>query len=402
MKVLRDDCRTRLRGGFDLLQRIGVAEDRQIRDGFAYLRGELQRLDGQILSIGTNPTLAQLQLLQGILILLQGTSLYAGKLLRASNPRNAFEWFSPFAALFRKVVNGEKFPDDLVVFSSDWQYSMELRRMSMRGVSAGASVAPRTAWFIGYPAFESENPHVLPVVGHEIGHALWYRETCETILIDSVGDRLKNSSVRHGTSKETTLVKKHVLRQLEELFCDTVAALLFGPAFLYAFRYMLAPSGHSHGQRGNPGYPDVYERSIYLTKLAEKFGWTLPKEFSSVFLPATAGPEFSTVDGIVTDLQTRVTNVAVEKLGNVALDEFYSEEETQVVLQDLRRCVPCRSSVRVSSIINAGYLLRDGHADWSPEVQVPTEERQSLLADLVFKSLEMIQFRRHAENQSAS
>jgi hypothetical protein len=106
--VLLDDCRTRLRGALELLHRVGVAKDPQIREGFQYLKNELRRIDGEIQSTNEELSFAQLQLLKSNQSSLHRISIYAGRLLRASNARNAFEWFAPFASLFRKVVNGSR------------------------------------------------------------------------------------------------------------------------------------------------------------------------------------------------------------------------------------------------------------------------------------------------------
>jgi hypothetical protein len=330
-------------------------------------------------------------------------SIYAGKLLRASNARNAFEWFGPFASLFRKVVNGRGHTNDLVVFSSEWHYNLEVTSMPLQTEEAGELRDRAFAWFIGYPAFESENPLVLPVVGHEIGHAFWHRKDSSG-LFTQVVNRLINSHFgkENATSKKASWTKEHVLRQVEELFCDTVAALLFGPSFLYAFRYMLAPSGLNSGERRNAGYPDVRKRAQYLIDLSKNLGWSLPTDFADVFQATIGEVEFGIVDGMVDTLQPWVEKVATIQLRNFAPDEFYSLDETQLVLRDFSRALPCSIPVRVSSLINAGYLLLEGHACFEPGRQVPREDRAGLLSELVFKSLELLQHQHHAQFETVT
>jgi hypothetical protein len=396
--VLRDDCRIRLRGALELLQRIGVARDPQIREGFQHLRNEIRRIDSAIQQTSEELSAAQQQLLQTMQSRLFRISIYAGKLLRASNARNAFEWFGPFASLFRKVVNGCEYTNDLIVFSSEWHYNLEVARMPLHAVDVGSSTEQNIAWFIGYPAFESENPNVLPIVGHEIGHALWHRKQSETLFTPKVDELIESHFVENNaTSREAIGVRKHVFRQIEELFCDTVAALLFGPSFLYAFRYLLAPSGLSLGQRQNAGYPDVRTRAQYLIDLSKNQGWSLPTDFADVFQATNGEAEFGIVDGMVHQLQPLVTQAATVLLTNVAPDEFYSFDETQQVLQDFSRALPCRAPVRVSSLINAGYLLLEGHASFEPGRQVHREDRAVVLSELVFKSLELSQHQHHAQ-----
>ncbi len=401
--VLRDDCRIRLRGALELLQRIGVARDPQIREGFQHLRNEIRRIDSAIQQTSEELSAAQQQLLQTMQSRLFRISIYAGKLLRASNARNAFEWFGPFASLFRKVVNGCEYANDLIVFSSEWHYNLEVARMPLRAVDADSSTTRNIAWFIGYPAFESENPNVLPIVGHEIGHALWHRKQSETLFTRKVDELIKSHVDKNNvTSKEAIGVRKYVVQQLEELFCDTVAALLFGPAFLYAFRYLLAPSGLTSGQRQNAEYPDVKTRAQYLIDLSAKSGWSLPTDFAVVFQETKGQADFEIVDGMVGQLQPLVTRAATVLLKNVAADELYSLDETQLVLQDFSRALPCSTPVRVSSLINAGYLLLEGHACFEPGRQVSREDRAVLLSELVFKSLELLQHQHHAQFEAVT
>lgn len=401
--VLLHDCRIRLRGALELLQRIGVAGDPQIREGFQHLRNELRQIDRAIQHTSEELSEAQQQLVQTMQSRLYRVSIYAGKLLRASNARNAFEWFGPFASLFRKVVNGCEYANDLIVFSSEWHYNLEVARMPLHAVDVGSSTEQNIAWFIGYPAFESENPNVLPIVGHEIGHALWHRKRSEALFTRKVDELIKSHVDKNNvTSKEAIGVRKYVVQQLEELFCDTVAALLFGPAFLYAFRYLLAPSGLTSGQRHNAGYPDVRTRAQYLIDLSAKCGWSLPTDFAVVFEEAKGLADVKIIDAIVDQLQPLVTRAATDLLENVAPDEFYSLDETQRVLQDFSRALPCSTSVRVSSLINAGYLLLEGHACFETGRQVSREDRAVLLSELVFKSLELLQHQHHAQSETVT
>lgn len=395
--VLLDDCRTRLRGALALLQRIGVAKDAQVSAGFQHIKAELRRLDADLQRTSDRPSVAEKQLVQSVQRRLYQFSTSAGKLLRASNARNAFEWFSPFAALFRKIVNGQEHENDVIVFSSEWHCNLELERLPLQ-FGNSQSTRTRFAWFVGYPAFESENPHVLPVVGHEIAHALWHRRKLETLFKNRVQQGIDKSFREESkTSEAAEKARENACRQLEELFCDTVGALLFGPSFLYAFRYLLAPAGLSHGVRHTAGYPDLMQRAQHLIDLSSQFHWPLPRGFSEVFEPGIAPPEFAVVDEMVRPLQHLVSAAAIALMRNVAEGELYSADETHKVLQDFSCGFPCSKSVRVSSIINASYQLRDGHATWHPELNMPQEERQWLLSDLVFKSLELRQFRSQSD-----
>lgn len=277
--VLLDDCRTRLRGALALLQRIGVAKDAQVSAGFQHIKAELRRLDADLQRTSDRPTVAEKQLVQSVQRRLYQFSISAGKLLRASNARNAFEWFSPFAALFRKIVNGQEHENDVIVFSSEWHCNLELERLPLQ-IGNSQSAKTRFAWFVGYPAFESENPHVLPVVGHEIAHALWHRRKLESLFKNRVQEGIDRSFREESkTSEAAEKARENACRQLEELFCDTVGALLFGPSFLYAFRYLLAPAGLSHGVRHTAGYPDLMQRAQHLIDLSSQFHWPLHEVF---------------------------------------------------------------------------------------------------------------------------
>src|ERR1700730_11572531 len=69
-------------------------------------------------------------------------------------------------------------------------------------------------------------------------------------------------------------------RQLEEVFCDLLGVYVFGQAFLYSFRYLIAPSlGHVRSVY----YPRALSRAEYMQNAAVSYGLPQINEFVQAF-----------------------------------------------------------------------------------------------------------------------
>jgi hypothetical protein len=93
-----------------------------------------------------------------------------GFVLRSTNVRNAFETFRPLLRMARQVLEPdtkEESRSTKLLISSEWDYS-PLTYPTIPNLPGFV--------FIGFPAPESGNPLVIPLAGHELGHAVWIRE----------------------------------------------------------------------------------------------------------------------------------------------------------------------------------------------------------------------------------
>jgi hypothetical protein len=190
---------------------------------------------------------------------------FLGFILRSTNVRNAFEIYSPLLRLAKQLLG----PDTKLLLSSEWDYSPYIL------------TAPDLPEFvlIGVPAFESSNPLVMALSGHELGHNAWSRN----LLIRKFGADIDSEVLTalqgkywaefqsfQPSAKKSDLTTNMFVRpawlpalaysqrQLEELFCDAMGLRLFGEAFLHSFAYLLSPS--VQGERF-PYYPSVPRRA---------------------------------------------------------------------------------------------------------------------------------------------
>ena len=172
-----------------------------------------------------------------------------GFVLRSTNVRNAFEIYAPLLRIAQKLLG----PDTKLVLSSEWKYSphIYLPTAELKDVA-----------LIGVPAFESSNPLLVPLAGHELGHNVWGNENLvssfeadlKAHLLDGIrkikwADFNAYCPIATHTNLESDLFVQQAWvpaltfakRQLEEVFCDMVGLRIFGQSYMLAFAYLVAP-----------------------------------------------------------------------------------------------------------------------------------------------------------------
>src|SRR5207244_12690146 len=118
----------------------------------------------------------------------------------------------------------------------------------------------------GIPASESENPLLLPLAGHELGHTLWVANQLDKLFDAKIEDEmltvletrlpelqvLAPNTVNLTDTKadldQNIFVKKYIalpvqwaLRQTQEYCCDAVGLFLFDKAFIHVNEYLVYP-----------------------------------------------------------------------------------------------------------------------------------------------------------------
>ena len=94
-------------------------------------------------------------------IILVRLKVFLGLLLRSSNIRNAFELYFPIKILSSELIDQTA----AVVLSSEWNFSPFTYPVALPELPEFI--------FIGIPASECQNPLILPLAGHELGHVVW-------------------------------------------------------------------------------------------------------------------------------------------------------------------------------------------------------------------------------------
>lgn len=368
----------------------------QVESVFRSQRAELDKLTPR-----STPIIAKNACMQSLGYLFNYTP-FLGFILRATNVRNAFELYAPVMRLARKLLgDGTK-----LLLSSEWDYSPF--------VYLPTSDLPECV-LIGIPAFESANPLLIALAGHELGHNVWNKYDFGKRFDSKL--RLELFGVIRGTLwKEfhtcfpqvtpdnlasdmfvrQTWLPAHTFakRQLEEVFCDMMGLRLFAEAYLHAFAYLLSPS--VPGER-SPNYPITRNRVGYLLRGCTSLGVEAPEGYADMFdaQSASANP--------VTKVLTTAADLVVESLAEEVCAEAQaiadkkaaprrSTENIEAIICDLKMIIPADGSASLVDLVNAGWkLFIDGDL-WKDLPQILPEERESVLQDLILKSCEVMEF----------
>jgi len=188
---------------------------------------------------------------------------FLGIIERSTSPRTPFEVHAPLLRLARQLagVDGSSSQSGVsLVLSSEWDEA-PLVYPDPRGL--------RGFVFLGLPAYEADNPLLVPMAGHELGHLAWWRIRADTEWGDMVKEAVsaalderwaafrsqcKQAQYPDGAwwldpsnEDEQTYIDfvdqpaEWALSQCQETFADFVGLLLFGRSYLRAFAYLLTP-----------------------------------------------------------------------------------------------------------------------------------------------------------------
>jgi hypothetical protein len=211
----------------------------QVLGTFSELKRDLLRVGGKVDETLEESGNSSLALLYKYLPLL-------GFIVRSTDVRSAFEVFGPLRRIARDLLEpGVKEPErkTRLLLSSEWDYAPQFRHDKMM----------RDYVIIGLPAHEAANPLLLPLCGHELGHALWIRRELEPVykrILDDnimalVRNRWSDCQARFPQFKEMSspdaqnlqyptifnTVATWATKQAEESFCDFVGLRLFACLF---------------------------------------------------------------------------------------------------------------------------------------------------------------------------
>jgi hypothetical protein len=343
---------------------------------------------------------------------------FLGMLIRSSNLRNAFEIYFPLKIIALDVLES----NSCVVLSSEWYFSPYTYPTALQELPEFI--------FIGVPASECQNPLIMPLAGHELGHVVWRRRGALSDYEPSIRaaviaeyhnnwDRFKKTfSITTGSDRlDTDLFLRRIWaqsyriasRQLEEIFCDYIGIFLFGRAFLYSFRYLVAPS---LGQYRDVNYPSVHNRARYMRHAANSFGVMGIDGFDDRSF-SDKEPILSPNDKFILEMADAVTEELFPRLVDL-VDRFHgkadsfatgstAEERTR---DSLRMLVPPFPVTSISALVNAAWHVRLTLSDWNilKEVQGErerTREKIRVLRDLTLKGFEVFEFSKRIQNHAS-
>jgi hypothetical protein len=321
-----------------------------------------------------------------------------GFILRSTNVRNAFEIHFPLRRLVQHAVS----PDARLIMSSEWNFVPFTYPMTL-------DLLPDFV-LVGGPAPESDNPLIIPLAGHEIGHSAWrshlVKDTVSTIAlagIDAALDRHPNrrdalvAELAHSGHDIVYLQNACLftaMRQLEEVFCDHFGLGVFGEAFLYAYDYFLAPGG---GQR-TAGYPSARDRVRYLVDGARALGIEPePRLFSSW---QDSAPRL-TMETEVLFFADQAVNDCVDLVRTTAFgilkDKGILPPDPDVVTRvegAFGAKVPDGDGATLAEIVTAGWRYLRAKGGLSAVTDL---DEHDMLGELMLKSIEVSEFKLRVE-----
>ncbi len=329
-----------------------------------------------------------------------------GFILRSTNVRNAFELLDPLQSLADLTLQGN--PE--LILSSEWDYVPFAYPQSLKDL--------RSFVLIGLPASEAASALLVPLAGHELGHAVWRNlgiEGSAHLTLQQKCQELYRNANNLQTFKRTfseydpdDMVAKEILPetiarsveyavfQAEEIFCDLFAYAVFGEGYVHAFSYILAP-GSSSNRRSK--YPSYETRISTIRKVAEKEGITLPDtgelNFSSEIPLVNARDRFilrmaeESVAEVTNGLWSKIDQIIHE--GNVCRPK---KANALAHLKEFQIGIPAHRPECLGDIINAGWKYYDEILNSREEAKIP--ERLDCLNEMLLKSIEVLEFRRRA------
>ncbi len=341
-----------------------------------------------------------------------------GFILRSTNVRNGFEVCAPLMNLTAEVFGADALtvkPEIRLILSSEWECS--------HYTFAGSDYLSEFI-LIGLPATESDNPLLIPLSGHELGHNLWvmkwlqneFEPIIEKIIIDEIQKEGKEYARAFPGRKATiddllglpnmrTWTRAHdwALSQAQETFCDIVGVRLFGTAFLNAYSYLVSPS--SFGTR-SPSRPSLQTRVDYLVKAAEAFGHTVSPDFMQLFGRQIV-KEYSQADEFLLKITDRVLPKIFE--GPKSMMEYAAEyipeecsarsmqADEERILKRFKLIVPAEGAEGLSPILNAAWIAFKDDDFWKDMPHI-YESKDRILKDLVMKNIEILEVEQRKDN----
>ena len=340
-----------------------------------------------------------------------------GFILRSTNVRNAFEIVGPLLRLAEQLLEPGVLPGKgktRLILSSEWTYFP---------VSY-----PRLEWLpnfvlIGFTASESSNPLLVPLAGHEFGHAVWVREDLETVFtkrleenlfaaIEEDWPRYASQFPDVGKKPEPLNENMFVLRKVErslkwclgqakEAFCDFLGLTVFGQSFLYAFAYLLSPN---NSKKRSPLYPNMLTRVDNLEYASRLYDIPLLDNYRSAFKDRPM-PEMKDNEKYLLHLADRCLETIRDELAQKAKELVENTDmtlptptESTRIFERFKLLVPAEGVKSLADILNAAWPFSENTDLWNRHLKVDAD-KDRVLNELVLKNIEVFHVEQLQEEQ---
>lgn len=323
-----------------------------------------------------------------------------GFLLRSTNTRNAFEVCGPLQRLISRFLDGRR-----LILSSEWQFAPFTEDYQGFGDFV----------FIGFPASEANNPLLLPLAAHELGHPVW-RKRAQSFRAEIQSWLKGNPQASAGAAPEHDAdrwIAEWAARKLEEAFCDCLAVRIFGESFLHAAAYMLA-SRPSQAGDSDIRYLKLKERIALVVRAARKYGVKVPADYTEQFESDPCGDLFTPPPDPDVERAEQCALVFVDRMileaESVAQDakpeyDLPSKKQVNEIKRAFELRVPPSNPASLAAILNAAWeRYLKIHPRWNSgkppdEQDFETRRRRTReLRELVLKSIEVFEYHQRLAN----
>lgn len=340
-----------------------------------------------------------------------------GFIVRSTAVRNAFEVFRPLLDILRKAVEPkigkEESKKRKLVLSSEWTYSPLIYHE--------IPVLPGYA-FIGLPSSESDNPLLIPLSGHEIGHFVWttykidlefvheFIEAIKDYILDNWKDYTNHFPKVKKEELDTVLAVQQtwqqaqswLLAQAKETFCDLIGLRIFGTSFLHSYAYLFAPNVSSPR---SVKYPNPIKRVNNLITAANAKGYKfkIPYGYKDMFkdrpLPElTQGEKFqlSIADHVLDSKVNILIKRAKELIDKTGIPKP-CETESDKICGRFKFVVPAEKAKSLADILNGAWKAYNDSELWKHLPKI-NKKKENVLKDLVLKNIEIFTYEGLLEN----
>ncbi len=330
-----------------------------------------------------------------------------GFILRSTNVRNAFELLDPLQDIANAILQGRP----QLLLSSEWDYVPFAYPQSLEDL--------RSFVLIGMPASEAASALLLPLAGHELGHAVWrnrgigggahatlqYR--CEDLYNKNMDEFKKHFPdykpddiiYKELLPEAIALSVEYAVFQAEELFCDLFAYSIFGESYLYAFAYILAPGA---GRVPGSKYPSYKTRISVLKETARTEGVVLPDMGSLRFAdePQRGIPRERFVLRMAETSVAEITNSLWNDVSKLVTTGGVCRPTSSMSIKHLREFkmgIPAYDPRCLGDITNAGWMY---YNEFQSEKNAGRDltDRVDALNEMILKTIEVLEYKRRADH----
>jgi hypothetical protein len=245
---------------------------------------------------------------------------------------------------------------------------------------------------------------LLPLAGHEFGHAVWQQQQLERRYSAEIKQRIvsrvkQNPSLYQETFEgevgdllfESNISSAHLwgLRQAEETFCDCFGVRLFAESYLHSFAYVLAPGFAETGRVFD--YPPMRQRVANIQLAASHFQVEVPTGFGDWFIDdyVVSGGRTTYLAELADRACAELVEDLIKKVAEVTQSAPHRSKERMAGAERMFLIpAPASRIGDLSSLLNAAWRAYENYVRSGTSLD---SRKLSILFEVVLKSIEVLE-----------